>query len=799
MTDLPYWTLHEAPPDSPKKWAVRVPTSSGRGKVVLFGARGYEDFTTHHDVERRERYRTRHQRDRLDDPYAPGFWSMWALWGESDDLDTAFTAAVRKAKKLLENEKVPYKARKNPVREQFNFSHYEEYASQLTDDQLHHAIIDALNALKVARTWEDNGAGEAKYLDQLSVLRREQKARGVRSNPEWARKVGGAMYRGTRRAAKYAKEVGTDLYHGAREAHSAHRDNPSSLTAKPVLFDPYTGDIERQNPIPQRAEVARSKPSAAAGLMQSGIGTIEWEDVEHYIADWKKHEEKGTPEKSALSKFVRHFRLLGAAEIAQGKPEKASDLEDAFIASNAKTSKDRVETSRKGEILGLALFPHFYPNVLAAIPEQFLDENGVVDTPMLKKDQPGFEQLSELGSEARDYFNGFEGATRELASEFTGVPTSKLLDFCVGSSEACRSTCLVLSGNNPASTPAVAKKANLTQALLTNPPLFVAGLFLAIDDFAQRRAKRKIDTVIRFNMLSDLPWYSICPKFLEQLADPARGTARVYLYDYTKLPFWRSKDYQSLGARIGLTPGQVLDLTFSFSGDPSNTRLCKAALDLRDPALGYPDGIRVAAAFAPADPERKASFDSRTTFPEIVEAGKADGSVTESPEGLLYITLPELGTRELVDGDGSDYRIDDPGGCIVSLNFKQPSVSEESVPGIGQRMRASRETFTQKVSGGKEWYSDHYRALSALEKAEKNYEKKAEGPKGVEALQKLQEARAHLAAVESQRPRSNPKRGLPVISTGDAPEAVEQGALRYSMFRVGGLLVGPHVPTLLED
>ena len=95
-----YWTLHKAPPSSPKKWAVRVPTSSGRGKTVLFGARGYEDFTTHGDVERRERYRTRHQHDRIDDPYAPGFWSMWALWGESDDLDTAFAAAVRKAKKL---------------------------------------------------------------------------------------------------------------------------------------------------------------------------------------------------------------------------------------------------------------------------------------------------------------------------------------------------------------------------------------------------------------------------------------------------------------------------------------------------------------------------------------------------------------------------------------------------------------------------------------------------------------------------------------------------------------------------
>ena len=101
-----YWTLHKAPPDSPKKWAVRVPTSSGRGKTVLFGARGYEDFTTHGDVERRERYRTRHQHDRIDDPTAPGFWSWWALWGESDDLKTAFAAAVRRAKKTRRNPSV---------------------------------------------------------------------------------------------------------------------------------------------------------------------------------------------------------------------------------------------------------------------------------------------------------------------------------------------------------------------------------------------------------------------------------------------------------------------------------------------------------------------------------------------------------------------------------------------------------------------------------------------------------------------------------------------------------------------
>jgi hypothetical protein len=138
------WTLHEAPPDSPKKWAVRVPNMANRsgpseGKTVLFGARGYEDFTLHHDVERRERYRARHQNDRLDDPYAPGFWSMWVLWGESPDLATAFKDAVRKAKHLLE---------KNMPRENGKTEPRNPRWSNITDKMLKAARAAVLQVVK---------------------------------------------------------------------------------------------------------------------------------------------------------------------------------------------------------------------------------------------------------------------------------------------------------------------------------------------------------------------------------------------------------------------------------------------------------------------------------------------------------------------------------------------------------------------------------------------------------------------------------------------------------------------------
>jgi predicted protein tyrosine phosphatase len=94
-----YFVLKRA--DPPKKWQVRVPTASGRGKTVKFGEAGASDFTKHKDNARRQRYRDRHRRDNIRDPYSPGFWSWYVLWGESSDLDTAFKDAVRRAKKLL--------------------------------------------------------------------------------------------------------------------------------------------------------------------------------------------------------------------------------------------------------------------------------------------------------------------------------------------------------------------------------------------------------------------------------------------------------------------------------------------------------------------------------------------------------------------------------------------------------------------------------------------------------------------------------------------------------------------------
>lgn len=62
-------------------------TKDPDGKIVHFGARGYEDFTQHKDLERRENYRKRHSKILLKDgtraidkKFSPAWLSYNVLW-----------------------------------------------------------------------------------------------------------------------------------------------------------------------------------------------------------------------------------------------------------------------------------------------------------------------------------------------------------------------------------------------------------------------------------------------------------------------------------------------------------------------------------------------------------------------------------------------------------------------------------------------------------------------------------------------------------------------------------------------
>ena len=58
-------------------------------KIVSFGATGYEDFTTHKNEERKQRYLNRHRKNEdWTDPLTAGFYSRWLLWNKETLQDS---------------------------------------------------------------------------------------------------------------------------------------------------------------------------------------------------------------------------------------------------------------------------------------------------------------------------------------------------------------------------------------------------------------------------------------------------------------------------------------------------------------------------------------------------------------------------------------------------------------------------------------------------------------------------------------------------------------------------------------
>lgn len=74
----------ERSPIQKKKWRAFF----DNGKHTDFGANEMEDYTQHHDKERRERYIQRHLKDlKTNDPTRAGYLSMFLLWGPYTSLE----------------------------------------------------------------------------------------------------------------------------------------------------------------------------------------------------------------------------------------------------------------------------------------------------------------------------------------------------------------------------------------------------------------------------------------------------------------------------------------------------------------------------------------------------------------------------------------------------------------------------------------------------------------------------------------------------------------------------------------
>lgn len=83
-----------------KKWtAIFTDKGTRVTRKVHFGQKGYRDFTLVKDKKEalaaRERYRQRHARDKLKDPFSPGALSMTILWGPSRQMKRNITTFKR--------------------------------------------------------------------------------------------------------------------------------------------------------------------------------------------------------------------------------------------------------------------------------------------------------------------------------------------------------------------------------------------------------------------------------------------------------------------------------------------------------------------------------------------------------------------------------------------------------------------------------------------------------------------------------------------------------------------------------
>jgi hypothetical protein len=80
-----------------KKYTAVFSTDAGGTKTVHFGAAGYQDYTQHHDPERRKAYLARHRsKENWSVPDTAGSLSAHLLWGQSTSFRENLAAFRKK-------------------------------------------------------------------------------------------------------------------------------------------------------------------------------------------------------------------------------------------------------------------------------------------------------------------------------------------------------------------------------------------------------------------------------------------------------------------------------------------------------------------------------------------------------------------------------------------------------------------------------------------------------------------------------------------------------------------------------
>ena len=77
-----YVSIKPSTSSGKKMMTVFYDTAKKKVKTTHFGASGYEDYTTHGDLQRKQNYLARHNKEDWNDYMTAGALSRWILWGK---------------------------------------------------------------------------------------------------------------------------------------------------------------------------------------------------------------------------------------------------------------------------------------------------------------------------------------------------------------------------------------------------------------------------------------------------------------------------------------------------------------------------------------------------------------------------------------------------------------------------------------------------------------------------------------------------------------------------------------------
>jgi hypothetical protein len=217
-----------------------------------------------------------------------------------------------------------------------------------------------------------------------------------------------------------------------------------------------------------------------------------------------------------------------------------------FFQPNTKMEKEATELFERAGLgsiaassYGLALLPHFVPF-----------RGGTSPSP-----QGAVFELMKWGREKILEHYAPESDKGETAPS-----------WCAYSSQGCRATCLVYSGQNQVADESIVYKHAMAAALRHDPMAFIR---LMVENLRQQmNYKGKAERWARLNVYQDLPWEVIFPELFSRAGEDKTSNKvggwvpSLRTYDYTKTP--RRDFYDNY------------NLTFSYSGE--NLEACKKEL-----------------------------------------------------------------------------------------------------------------------------------------------------------------------------------------------------------------------------